>query len=133
MVLDYITERAQTTRDRIKWLLALEERPRTLNEDYFRDYSAKFLAWYRGHRSEYNDIPFVQKLRDTSNSSGSTFDCNVRNILSSYNALGIVVQPADLARVLPPDPYESAIAIMADTRAYFQGAFITIITRKFTG
>lgn len=123
-MLDYITERAQTTREYIKWLLALEERPRTLNEEYFRNYFAKFIAWYRGHRSDYNDIPFVQKLKSAHDSSGSGVDCHVRTILSSYSALGVTVQPTDLARVLPQDPYESAIGIMAGTRAYFQGRLI---------
>ncbi|EPS96653.1 hypothetical protein FOMPIDRAFT_52737 [Fomitopsis schrenkii] len=122
VVLDYIAERAQATRERIKWLLALEERPRTVNDQCFRDYFAKFLAWYRGDRTEYNDVPFLQKLKNTHDSSSSTFDCHVRSILSSYNALGVNPQPVDLAKVLPPDPYESAIAIMAGTRAYFQVA-----------
>lgn len=123
-MLDYIAERAQATRERIKWLLALEERPRTVNDQCFRDYFAKFLAWYRGDRTEYNDVPFLQKLKNTHDSSSSTFDCHVRSILSSYNALGVNPQPVDLAKVLPPDPYESAIAIMAGTRAYFQGRFV---------
>ena len=119
---EYIAERAQDTRERIQWLLDLETRPRTLNDHYFRDYRDKFLAWYRGHRSQYNNIPLLQKLKKHGSKGASEFDENVRTILSAFSALDIHdVQPTDLAKVLPSDPYEAAINIMASVRAYFQG------------
>ena len=122
IIAEYIAERAQVTRERIQWLLDLEARPRTLNDHYFRDYRDKFLAYYRGHRSQYNNIPLLQKLKKHTSNGSSEFDENVRNILAAFSALDVHdVQPTDLAKVLPSDPYEAAINIMASVRAYFQG------------
>ncbi|KZT65430.1 hypothetical protein DAEQUDRAFT_676924 [Daedalea quercina L-15889] len=125
VISEYIAERAQVTRERLKWLLALEERPRTLNDHYFCDYREKFLAWYRGHRSQYHNIPLVQKLKKHSSSTGSSdFDENVRAIMAAFSALDIHdIAPTDLAKVLPSDPYDTAIRIMASVRAYFQVAY----------
>ncbi|TFY61378.1 hypothetical protein EVJ58_g4548 [Rhodofomes roseus] len=125
VVADHIAERAEATRERLNWLLALEERPRTLNDHYFRDYRDKFLAWYKGHRSQYNNIPLLQKLKKHNASQGSSeFDENVRAIMAAFSALDIHdVEPTDLAKVLPADPCEAAISIMASVRAYFQVAY----------
>ncbi|KZT65429.1 hypothetical protein DAEQUDRAFT_814318 [Daedalea quercina L-15889] len=125
VVSEHIAERSRATRERLAWLLALEERPRTLNDHYFRDYRDKFLAWYRGHRTQYNNTPLLQKLKKHNPSSGSSgFDENVRIIMAAFAALDIHdIQPIDLAKVLPSDPYETAISIMASVRAYFQVAY----------
>lgn len=50
-------------------------------------------------------------------------DDSVKKALSALAELGINVQPEDLPKLLPADPMEAAIAIMASVRAYFQGAY----------
>ncbi|KAH9924573.1 P-loop containing nucleoside triphosphate hydrolase protein [Fomitopsis serialis] len=125
VIADYIADRARATRECLQWLVALEGRPRTLNDHYFRDYRDKFLAWYRGHRSQYNNVPLLHKLKKHNTSNGSSeFDENVRAIMAAFSALDIHdIEPTDLAKVLPTDPYEAAIGIMASVRAYFQVAY----------
>ena len=45
--------------------------------------------------------------------------------MASIQSLGFHdFMPADIPRLLPPDPCEAAIEIMADARAYFQGVYI---------
>ena len=67
-------------------------------------------------------MPLLQKLRRHSAQGTSEFDESVRTILAAFSALDVHdVRPTDLAKVLPSDPYEAAISIMASVRAYFQG------------
>ena len=47
---DFLTASADQTLARIRWFIALEARPRTLNEAYYSDYHAKFLSQYKGWR-----------------------------------------------------------------------------------
>ena len=55
-------------------------------------------------------------------------DDSVKKALSALAELGINVQPEDLPKLLPADPMEAAIAIMASVRAYFQGAYRDVRT-----
>ena len=54
----------------------------------------------------------------------SFFQPSVKNALASLAAIGLSgVKAEDLPKLLPPDQMEPALIIMADVRAYFQGAF----------
>lgn len=99
----------------------------TLNGHYYQDYEAKLLAYFRSWRSEKRDVPWVKQLKTYSNEqvtgeSEDTVRANIQQVLNGYNGLGVHgLKAIDLAKVLPPDPYETALKIMASVRAYFQG------------
>lgn len=119
------------TRGRIDWLLQLEGRPRTLNGHYFSDYYDKFLAHYKGERQlEENGILSRQlhgyrapppQQHPSSSQQHKPFNAHVAEVLAGLGAIGIVSKAEDLPKLLPPDPYEQALRIMASVRAYFQG------------
>lgn len=123
---DFLTASADQTLARIRWFIALEARPRTLNEAYYSDYHAKFLSHYKGWRpieAEADDdnprASLTSRLRDHTLES---FQNSVNGVLAGLTEMGIIgTQPGDLAKLLPPDPYDPAIEIMASVRAYFQG------------
>ena len=120
--------------ERINWLLELEKSPFTLNTHYFSDYRAKFLAHYRGARercknTELNE--FIKNYKENPTSSTSYTGpirapvpqlTGIAKALSILAEIGIAgVKAEDLPKLLPPDPMEPVLAIMADVRAYFQG------------
>ncbi|KAG6374238.1 hypothetical protein JVT61DRAFT_4247 [Boletus reticuloceps] len=47
IVNDHLDEAAIRTKDRIQWLLELEQNPTTLNTHYYADYRDKFLVHYK--------------------------------------------------------------------------------------
>lgn len=132
-------ERAE---ERIVWLLELEDLPFSLNTHYLADYKSKFFAYYKGSREEYNRADLMNAIRDyegtapapTSDTSGRGMTKNpvvnvieptgIAKILTGLAEIGVTgVKPEDLAKLLPPDRMEPALTIMADIRAYFQGAY----------
>lgn len=117
-----MNRRSERTKERIRWLLDLEERPRILNDYHYRDYRSKFLTWYKSHRSQFHNIPLLQKLqgheRNPSDLSGK-----IKAIVDAFGALDggpLDIMPVNLVKVLRTDPYEIALDIMASVRAYFQ-------------
>ena len=130
-------ERAE---ERIVWLLELEDLPFSLNTHYLADYKSKFFAYYKGSREEYNRADLMNAIRDyegstpapTLTTSGRSTTKNpvvtveptgIAKILTGLAEIGVNgVKPEDLAKLLPPDRMEPALTIMADIRAYFQGA-----------
>ncbi|KAL6299310.1 P-loop containing nucleoside triphosphate hydrolase protein [Sparassis latifolia] len=125
IVTSYILECSDQTKSHLDWLLALEKRPRTLNEHYYRDYRDKFLAHYKGCRPQYGNTSLVEKLAQY-NPSGQDASLNdsVSQIVQGFAGLGIYgINPVDLPKVLPTDPFEPAIDVMASVRAYFQVAY----------
>ena len=125
---------SEETRDRICWLLDLEQRPRTLNDHYFADYRDKFLAYYKGrHHASGGYGSLIQKLENyepaavqpmtttPSLYNADAFATSTAKILSGLSELGLQSKATDLPKLLPSDPYEPALHIMATVRAYFQG------------
>ena len=110
IVHDHLDEAAKQTKQRIQWLLDLEGTPTTLNTHYYADYKDKFFTYYKASQ---DDSDLVTRIRQGGES--------VNRALSGLNELGISVQSTDLPRLLPPDPKEAALNIMASVRAYFQG------------
>ena len=87
-----------------------------MNEHYFMDYRSKFLGHYKGVRQK-DESSFIDNLQSEANKP------LVNRVTSDLAALGLSnVDPSTLPRLLPPDPMESAIEIMAEVRAYFQGS-----------
>ena len=128
-MLQHMKRCQEKAEERINWLLELENSPFTLNTHYFSDYRAKFLAHYTGARESYRNTDLTQLIKKhTSSSTGYHFPrpaaelTGIAKVLSSLADIGIPGLGAeDLPKLLPPDPMEPALGIMADVRAYFQG------------
>jgi hypothetical protein len=119
IVQNHIQECADSAGQHIGALLEDEHEPFTMNEHYFRDYRSKFFTYYKGTRLRAKSN-FIRNL-DSSDDEDITKAMN--DALSSLAKLGLqeLNAPA-LANLLPLDPMEPAIGIMADVRAYFQGS-----------
>lgn len=135
VVADYIESCCKTANSRVLWLLELEKSPSTLNTHYHMDYKDKFLAYYRGHRQSDTSGNLTSRLKRYNAYSSVTtgqikpqpteFDQSVSKVLSGLSKVGINgVKSTDLYKLLPSDPYEPALDIMATVRAYFQGAHL---------
>ena len=134
LAMDYMKKCGDETRYSISWLLNLERRPRTLNDHYYSDYRDKFLAHYKGNRYSGKHGSLIRRLEahdssPTSSSIGSQkqsrfpdFAESTAKVLSGLQEIGISSKATDLPKLLPSDPYEPALHIMATVRAYFQGA-----------
>ncbi|KAL4066185.1 P-loop containing nucleoside triphosphate hydrolase protein [Scleroderma citrinum] len=109
---DHLDAAAARSKDKIEWLLQLESSPATLNTHYYFDYKNKVYAYYRAHRRS-------EKLAQ--NMSQRSQDVN--NVISALAQLGISARREDLSKLLPSDPMEAALSIMASVRAYFQVAY----------
>ena len=115
-VQDHLDVAAEHTKERIQWILDLEGSPTTLNTHYFSDYRDKFLAYYKGIR---NSDGLATQIWKSPVESGKF--AGVQKVISSLAEIGLNARPEDLPKLLPADPMEAAITIMASVRAYFQG------------
>jgi hypothetical protein len=118
IVQNHIQECADSARQHIKSMLDNEHEPFTMNEHYFRDYRSKFFTYYKGTRSRAQSR-FIRNLEDRDDEDVTNL---VNDALSSIARLGLDINAQALANLLPLDPMEEAIEIMADVRAYFQGS-----------
>lgn len=117
--LEAAKERAQ---EKVDWLLQLEKAPTTLNVHYYSYYKEKFLAYYKGYRDEGELTRKLQSYKPPPpNQHGSSFQQAISKAIGALNEANIPVQPLDLPKLLPIDPMEPALGIMAGVRAYFQG------------
>ncbi|KAI0359461.1 hypothetical protein OH77DRAFT_1419958 [Trametes cingulata] len=125
IVADFISSSSDTTLTRIQWFRDVEKRPRTLSEFYYSDYREKFLGHYKACRPK-ADQPgetFANRL-ETMMEHSSDFQRYINKALTGLTEIGIPgIHPTDLSKLLPPDPYDAAIDIMAGVRAYFQVAY----------
>jgi hypothetical protein len=131
------------TQERLTWILALEDRPFSLNTHYLADYKDKFLAYYRGAREQDRNPRLMSAIQAYSPPIPTTglriaghpepSPVGIAKILAGLVEIGIIgVKPEDLPKVIPPDGMEPALVIMADVRAYFQGtvfSFVAIVIR----
>ena len=116
---------ADETLRRLKWFIELERRPRTLNEAYYGDFRDQFRAHYKGWRPQRDDDPRTSLTRRISEAtSDSQLLSHINDVLAGLTQMGLHgMQGTDLAKLLPPDPYDSAVEIMTSVRAYFQGEY----------
>jgi hypothetical protein len=124
-------ERAE---ERIAWLLALEDRPFSLNTHYLADYQDKFLAYYKGARERDRNAELTSAIQSYTPSASNTFGASspsgIAKVLTGLVEIGMHnVKPEDLAKLIPPDAMEPALRIMADVRAYFQGMSFSFTIR----
>ena len=116
----HIQKCADTAEQQIGFLLIDEHEPFTLNAHYYTEYRSKFLGHYKRKRlmSSRATSTVMRNLDPDTTSMESILD----QALSSLASLGLrSIDASSLAALLPPDPMEPAIGIMADVRAYFQG------------
>ncbi|KAL4066183.1 P-loop containing nucleoside triphosphate hydrolase protein [Scleroderma citrinum] len=107
---DHLEAAANRSKEKIDWLLKVEQSPATLNTLYYLDYKNKFLAHYKACR--HNDkLPSEMWLPSQKDANDAIF---------ALSRLGIHVQRNDLSKLLPSDPMEAALGIMASVRGYFQ-------------
>jgi hypothetical protein len=117
----HIAKCADAAKQHIDFLLEEEKEPFTMNDHYFRDYHSKFLAHYREARQSAKS-KFIQNLKNKDNGD---IMAAVTETLCSLTKMGLgQVDASSLANLLPPDPMDPAIEIMADVRAYFQGSSV---------
>lgn len=124
-------ERAE---ERVDWLLSLEDLPFSLNTHYLADYKAKFMAHYRSARDkDGGNTPLSSYIDQYKHDSKlpSSQTTGIAKVLSGLAEVGVTgVKPADLVKLLMPDHLEPALVIMADVRAYFQGACCQLDSRS---
>jgi len=138
---EHLDAAAARTKDKIQWLLDLEDSPTTFNTHYYSDYRDKFLAHYKNCRGK-NNFKFRRHQLSGAQTNHQTpskqINCqtsgkqmaeeSIKKALSALAELGINARPEDLPKLLPADPMEAAIGIMASVRAYFQGTYRDVRT-----
>ena len=115
---DHIEKCADAAVRRIDSLLEEEKEPFTMNEHYFMDYRSKFLGYYKDARLRAKS----QFIRNLENRDDGNMMEAMSEALCSLSRMGLEANASSLAKVLPADPMDPAIEIMADVRAYFQGS-----------
>jgi len=121
-VLTHLKNCKERTAMKMKDCIALEhEGPVTVNEQYLADYKRKFLARYKAARQLHvKHSPELQKLVNGDYQHSSY----MQNAVQYLQYMGLPsVNNYDLLRLLPGDPADDAIEIMAEVRAYYQGAW----------
>jgi hypothetical protein len=115
---DHIEKCAKAGAQHIDSLLEEEKEPFTMNDHYFRDYRSKFLAYYKNARLRAKS----QFIRNLENRDDGDMVEAASETLCSLTRMGLQANASSLANLLPADPMDPAIEIMADVRAYFQGS-----------
>ncbi|KAI9465219.1 P-loop containing nucleoside triphosphate hydrolase protein [Lactarius psammicola] len=116
----HIQRCADAATQHIDSLLKDENEPFTLNARYYAEYRARFLSYYKTGRLR-SKSSVIRNLEDGTN-PGMRIALN--EAIAALAKLGLrSVEASSLAALLPPDPMEPAIGIMADVRAYFQVAY----------
>ncbi|KIO03399.1 hypothetical protein M404DRAFT_145645 [Pisolithus tinctorius Marx 270] len=113
IIQDHLDQVAARTKDRIEWLVKLENDPQTLNTDYYLHYRDKFAGYYRSCRHS-DDLP--TKLWANNNPE-------VNRVMAGLAQLGISTRVDALPKLLPSDPMQTGLDIMASVRAYFQVSY----------
>ncbi|PFH50434.1 hypothetical protein AMATHDRAFT_60959 [Amanita thiersii Skay4041] len=122
---DHLQKCSDNAEDHLRWLIRTELDPSTLNTYHLASYSDKFLAHYRGERAKkyHTDLmDAISKYQAGVSYKGAPF--GLQKVFQGLSELSITgIKPEDIPNVLPSDPLESALRIMADVRAYTQVAY----------
>ena len=120
---DHLKSCFARTEQRINWLVDLEDTPFSLNTHYLSDYKEKFLTFYRGVRNKGNHKDIMNYIDTYAPPKNSSNSYGISKVMSGLAEIGLIgVQARDLAKLFKIDDMEPALEIMADVRAYFQGA-----------
>lgn len=138
-MLEKLEEVKAATEQELKFLLRMESLPFTLNSHYYLDYKEKFLAYYKFHEGDQNNLVRTLRESQASRSAASRSYSNgvyraleekpvdhVESALESLRSAGLSgLKREDLVKLLPADfSSQAALEIMASVRAYYQGLFL---------
>lgn len=118
---DHLKAAESRSKEKIEWLLELEKSPATLNTHYYLDYKNKFLSYFRSCRHSPKLAEEVSGAFRPAINRVSDRPDPVHEAISALSRLGIYARHEDFHKLLPSDPMEAALGIMASVRAYFQG------------
>ena len=121
---EHLEKCANAASEHISSLIEQEHEPFTTNMHYFMEYRSKFFAHYKGARLREKNV-FIQNMQKNDDSSITQA---MNDAVSALTKMGL--EGADvslLANLIPPDPMDPAIGIMADVRAYFQGSYFYLL------
>lgn len=103
---------ANNTQTQIAKMVALEDRPFTMNDHFLNEVRGKILAHLKETR-----YPSTQVYR-------ADRQDRLNVVLGNLNYCGFEgVKETDLARLRPTDEYEAELDVMAEVRAYWQVAY----------
>ena len=116
---EHLERCADAASQHIDSLIEQEQEPFTMNQYLYLEYRSNFFDHYKGARlREKSD--FIKNLEGTSDRSIKE---TMKDAFTALTKLGLeAANASSLAKLLPLDPMEPAIGIMAGVRAYFQGA-----------
>jgi hypothetical protein len=123
---DHLQGCAQAAERHVDALLLNEHEPFTTNEHYYREYQSAFLAYYKDTRLKFKNN-FFNNLDDRRNQDMARAMNDAVSALSRMGLQGI--KASSIGKLLPADPMEPAIEIMADVRAYFQCSWLIFVPR----
>jgi hypothetical protein len=117
---NHIKKCCEKTKNRVEWLICLEQRPFTLSEHHYLDYRQKFAAHYRGWRQKDNNPTFIGHIRQHTSRQVIDTSSPISRVMGALGEMNVSPSPMQLVALLPSDPMDPAINIMAGVRAYFQ-------------
>ncbi|KAH7099991.1 P-loop containing nucleoside triphosphate hydrolase protein [Auriculariales sp. MPI-PUGE-AT-0066] len=120
-VTSFLNECKIRATERLRWLLAIENEPFTLNEHYLAEYKKKWHNLFKLARRKMENPTLMQLL------AGENIDAEdterVNELLSRLQHFGLACGIQDLPSLLKPDPLDYALRIMAEVRAYYHVAY----------
>jgi hypothetical protein len=129
-VVEHIRTCAAISRDRIQWLLSLEDDPFTLNRHYYADYKEKFQKHFKSvFDATHHEGPGAEFHTFQPDTASEERQGAMNDILRGLTTFGLSMLPADLAKLLPPSHQEPALNVMAEVRAYYQGMLPFFVLR----
>ena len=121
---EHLEKCADATSQHIDFLIEQEEEPFTMNEHLYMEYRTNFFAYYKGARQR-EKSNFMKNLESDDRGMKEA----LKETLTGLTKLELeTVDTPSFAKLLPPDPMEPAIDIMADVRAYFQGEWYILLS-----
>lgn len=116
---EHLEKCADAASQHIDDLVEQEQEPFTMNQYLYLEYRSNFFTHYKGARlREKSD--FIKNLEGSSDRGVKEA---LKEAITALTKLGLeATNASSLAKLLPLDPMEPAIGIMASVRAYFQGA-----------
>jgi hypothetical protein len=118
---NHIKKCGEQAKHQLDRLICSEQGPFTLNEHHYLDYCQKFASHYRGWRQKDSNPTFLSCIRQFASKKQTHTDGPISRIMSALAEMNVSPTPMQLVSLLPADPMDPAINIMASVRAYFQG------------
>lgn len=124
IVMNRVRDLLANTHAQMNKLTQLDERPFTMNEHYFDSMRDKLLAHLKDRRFPKPAGARGVDADDTTTTAAAVQHADqVKQALASLALLGHNVKAEDLAKLRPADEYETELAVMAETRAYWHIAY----------